>query len=199
MNMKQLIAIARERGVSYQMNTAELTVSLGFPLPAANNPLATLPPSPGMPVRILKLIAKGRGYKYVYLMNRAKLYEVLGIPPPETTDISVCKLRLMAREKGFTQPHLIRKAELFKLLGMKQPPTTDLRAIRCISLPVRKHACTVTVVSMRGGGVRRSFPSISVAAKATGIDRATLTKMHSTGHSHKGCRIARPGEEEEVR
>ena len=193
--MKQLVTIARERGVSYQMNKAELAVSLGFPLPAANNPLATLPPSPGMPVRILKLIAKGRGYKHVYLMNRAKLYEVLGIPPPETTDISVCKLRLMAREKGFTQPHLIRKAELFKLLGMKQPPTTDLRAIRCISLPVRKHACAVTVVSMRGG-VRRSFPSISVAAKATGIDRATLAKMRSAGYTHKGWRVARPGEVE---
>ena len=191
--MKQLVTIARERGVSYQMNKAELAVSLGFPLPTPN-PLATLPPSPRMPVRTLRLIAKGRGYKHVYLMNRAKLYEVLGIPPPETTDISVCKLRLMAREKGFTQPHLIRKAELFKLLGMEQPPTTDLRAIRCISLPVRKHACAVTVVSMRGG-TRRSFPSISVAAKATGIDRATLTKMHSTGHTHKGWRIARPEEE----
>ena len=150
MNMKQLVAIARERGVSYQMNKAELAVALGFPPPAAN-PLATLPPSPGMPVRTLKLIAKGRGHKHTYLMNRAKLYVVLGIPPPETTDIPVCKLRLMAKEKGFTQPHLIRKVELFKLLGMEQPPTTDLRAIRCSSLPVRKHACAVTVVSVRGG------------------------------------------------
>jgi hypothetical protein len=104
-----------------------------------------------MPVRTLKLIAKGRGHKHTYLMNRAKLYVVLGIPPPETTDIPVCKLRLMAKEKGFTQPHLIRKVELFKLLGMEQPPTTDLRAIRCSSLPVRKHACAVTVVSVRGG------------------------------------------------
>ena len=191
--MKQLVAIARERGVSYQMNKTELSIALGLP-PPAPNPLATLPPSPRMPVRTLRLIAKGRGYKCVYLMNRAKLYEVLGIPPPESTDISVCKLRLMAKEKGITHPHLARKAELFKLLGMKQPPTTDLRAIRCISLPVRKHACAITVVSMRGGA-RRSFPSISVAAKATGIDRATLTKMHSTGHIHKGCRVVRPEEE----
>ena len=197
MNMKQLIAIARERGVSYQMNKAELAVSLGLPPPIANNPLATLPPSPRMPVRILKLIAKGRGHKHTYLMNRAKLYAVLGIPMPESTDIPVCKLRMMAREKGFTQAYLIKKAELFELLGMEQPPITDLRAVRCSSHPVRKHAYPVTVVSLRGG-VWRSFPSILTAARATGIDRATLAKMRSTGYTHKGWRVARPGEVEQT-
>ena len=192
MNMKQLVAIARERGVSYQMNKTELSIALGLPPPAPNL-LATHPPSPRMPVRVLRMIAKGRGHKHTYLMNRTRLYEVLGIPPPESTDIPVRTLRLMAMEKGFTQPNLIRKAELFKLLGMEQPPTTDLRAIRCSSHSVRMHACAVTVVSMRGG-VCRSFPSITTAARATGIDRATLTKMHSAGHTYKGWRIARPEE-----
>ena len=196
MNMKQLIVIARERGVSYQMNKAELAMSLGFPPPAAN-PMATLPPSPGMPVRTLRLIAKGRGHKYTYLMNRAKLYVVLGIPPPESTDIPVRKLRLMAREKGFTQPHLIKKARLFELLGMEQPPTTDLRAVHCSSHSVSKHAYAVTVVSMRGG-VWRSFPSISTAARATGIDRATMAKMRAEGYTHKGWRVARPEETEQA-
>jgi hypothetical protein len=133
MNMKQLVAIARERGVSYQMSKAELSIALGLPPPAPNL-LATLPPSPRMPVRTLRLIAKGRGYKHVYLMNRAKLYEVLGIPPPETTDISVCKLRLMAKEKGITQPHLIRKAELYEAATDHGPPRYPLH------LPPRQKA-----------------------------------------------------------
>ena len=182
--------------MSYQMNKAELIASLSLSPPYTST-MATLPPSPGMPVRILRLIAKGRGHKYTYLMNRAKLYVVLGIPPPESTDIPVCKLRMMAREKGFTQTHLINKAKLFELLGIEQPPTTDLRAIRCGSHSVSKHAYAVTIISVRGG-VWRSFPSISAAARATGIDRATMAKMRLTGYTHKGWRIARPEEEEQT-
>jgi hypothetical protein len=193
MNKKQLIAMAGERGMSYQMNKAELIISLGIVPPPATKPMGTLPPTPRMLVRTLKLIAEGRGVKQSYRMNRTKLYEVLGLPQPESADIPVRKLRMMAKERGIPCPHTIRKARLFELLGIDRSPTVDLRAIRCESLQDQDRGCTITLVPVRGGRWRY-FQSITAASKILGIDRTTLAKMRVTGHTHKGWRVTQPGD-----
>jgi hypothetical protein len=193
--MKQLITIAKERGMPYQMNKAELAASLGFtPEPVLTTrpvPMGTLPPAHGMPVRTLRLIVEGCGIKRSYRMNRTKLHEVLGLPKPESTDISVHKLRMIAKERGIPCPKAIRKADLFELLGIDRPPTVDLRVIRCESLRNQDRVCRITLIHVCGGQWR-SFRSITVASKILGIGRATLSKMCVTGHTHKGWRVAQP-------